>query len=136
MTPAKDNVKTVAADRSVRDGRMAKAVQFLDAAIELEELHEGEGVNAMADAIVSLYVNAGIAAADAICAAKLGRHAKGESHTDAIALLKPVDKDAANSLSTLLGMKTRASYGHDPVNAKQLKQAKRAAETLVSAARL
>lgn len=54
----------------------------------------------------------GIAAADAICAARLGEHARGENHDEAVALLSTVDKAAAAHLRALLGMKTLAGYSH------------------------
>lgn len=65
----------------VRKGRLAKANEFLDAALLVDE--------EMTDAAVNLYVLAGIAAADVICCAKLGKHAVGENHAEAILLLKP-----------------------------------------------
>lgn len=63
---------------------------------------------------MTLYVHAGIAAADAICARALGVHAKGQDHQEAIALLASVDKEAAADLRVLLAMKTRAGYGLTP----------------------
>ncbi|MEC5182448.1 hypothetical protein RCH07_003826 [Arthrobacter sp. CG_A4] len=94
---------------------------------------DGEDV---ADACVTLYVHAGIAAADAICAGALGKLAKGQDHPDAIALLASVDKQASNSLGVLLGMKTRAGYGHDPISGTKLMIAERAARSLVEKASL
>lgn len=46
------------------------------------------------------------------------------------------DEDAAAQLSTLLGMKTRAGYGHDPVSRASLMRAERAARALVERAAL
>jgi hypothetical protein len=90
---------------------------------------------------VTRYVHAGIAASDAICAKALGEHAKGESHTakgeshtDAVKLLRSVNADAAKHLNRLLGMKTRAGYGHDPVTKVQLDQAQRAVIALMAVA--
>lgn len=133
MTPKDDNTRTVAADKVVQQGRLAKAKQFLQVADDARELSDGDDV---ADACVTLYVHAGIAAADAICAGALGKHSKGQDHQDAIALLASVDKQASTSLGVLLGMKTRAGYGHDPISGTKLTSAERAARSLVAKASL
>lgn len=80
---------------------------------------------------MTLYVHGGIAAADAICAGALGKHAKGQDHQDAVELLASVDQQASKSLDTRLGMKTRAGYGHDPISGTTLVSAERAARSLV-----
>ena len=134
MNPKADTVKTVVADKAVARGRRAKATQFLRVAEDARELSDDE--EDVCDAVVTLYVHAGIAAADAICAAALGKHAQGHSHNDAVVLLASVNKQASKSLSTLLGMKTRAGYGHDPVNKSQLARAEKAARALVDRASL
>ncbi|MFA4842075.1 MAG: hypothetical protein WC580_10260 [Agrococcus sp.] len=131
MTPAKGERRTVQAGEPVRRGRLAKAKQFLRVAEDAEEFDKGEGV---ADAAVTLYVHAGIAAADAICARALGVHARGQDHQEAIELLASVDPDAAADLRALLAMKTRAGYGHDPITPDRLARAQRAARALVSRA--
>jgi len=131
MSPSAERGRTVPADETVRRGRLGKAKQFLRVADDALELEEGRGAG---DAAVSLYVLAGIAAADAICARALGQHSKGQDHQDAIALLASVDREASKWLSTLLGMKTRAGYGHDPVGAERLRSAQRAASSLVERA--
>lgn len=133
MTPKADKVRTVPADKAVEQGRRAKAAQFLRVADDARELSDEGDVS---DAVVTLYVHAGIAAADAICSAALAKHAQGHSHTDAVSLLASVDKQASQSLATLLGMKTRAGYGHDPVSKSQLARAEKAARTLVDKASL
>ncbi|GAA2170965.1 hypothetical protein GCM10009846_03170 [Agrococcus versicolor] len=124
--------RTVPADAVVREGRLAKARQFLRVAEDAIELDDGSGV---ADAAVTLLVHAGIAAADAICARAIGAHAQGQDHRDAIALLASVDRDASKDLETLLAMKTRAGYGHDPISGDRLRRAERAARALVERAR-
>lgn len=131
MTRRSSDSRTVPADKAVQGGRLAKAKQFLQVAEDAQDLSDGTDV---ADAAVTLYVHAGIAAADAICARALGRHAKGQDHQDAIALLATVDRSAANALSTLLAMKTRAGYGHDPISGTTLTRAQRAARSLVALA--
>ncbi len=132
MTPKGDNFRTVVADKQVREGRLANAQQFLQVADDAREL-SGDGV---ADAAVTLYVHAGIVAADAICARALGAHARGQNHQEAVGLLATVDKGRSTELSVLLGMKTRAGYGHDPISETQLVRAQRAAHALVAEARL
>jgi hypothetical protein len=79
-------------------------------------------------------VHAGIAAADAICCAGLGVHAKGESHNEAVSLLTTVDNNAAKHLAVLLGLKTKSGYGHTPATRDECKRAGRAAEALVEKA--
>ena len=69
-------------------------------------------------AAVSNAVLAGIAAADAICCRRLGRHAVGDDHQHALALLAdagPVGAAATRHLETLLAIKHKAQYeGGDP----------------------
>lgn len=89
----------------------------------------------IADVYVTLCVHAGIAASDVICCVNLGQHAKGESHSDAVELLKKVEKDAAKNLNTLLNLKTKSGYSHTPVTAAEFKRAGRAAAALVEVAR-
>ncbi len=93
---------------------------------------EGDDV---ADACVTLCVHAGIAAADAICCARLGEHAQGNSHNEAVDLLGEADKGSAKHLSILLGLKTKAGYGHMSAGPDDGKRAGRAAEALVETAR-
>lgn len=131
MIAKKHKFKTIGADTSVRQGRLAKAQQFLQVADDARELSED---NEVADAAVTLYIHAGIAAADALCAAALGEHAQGTDHRQAVSLLGSVDKEAAKYLDTLLRMKTRAGYGHHPINESNLRKAARAATALVSQA--
>ncbi|MDN5705076.1 MAG: hypothetical protein L0L17_01480 [Yaniella sp.] len=121
--------KTVTADDSVRRGRIAKAEQFLQVADDARELAVAD--LEVADAAVTLYVHAGIAASDAICVQRLGKHSKGQDHQDAVALLATVDSDASIYLNNLLAMKTRAGYGHDPISLTNLVRAERAARALM-----
>lgn len=63
---------------------------------------------------------------------------QGDDHTQAVAELRKVQPrgpELAKDLSALLGMKTRAGYAADPVNADQRKRAWRRAERLVEAVR-
>lgn len=125
-------MRTVRADEQVRRGRLAKARQFSRVAEDAQLL--SDEADTVADTVVTLYVHAGIAAADAICARALGEHAKRENHSDAVTLLRSINQDGAKHLNRLLRMKTRAGYGHDPISKTQLDQAKRAVDVLLEIA--
>jgi len=59
-------------------------------------------------------INAGIAAADAICGSKLGYRSNGQDHKQAIRILTqalPEKKTPARDLGRLLETKTLTSYG-------------------------
>ena len=122
MTPP-----TKSCSERVRKGSLAKATEFLDAALLLDD--------DMTDAAVNLYVLAGIAAADVICCVRLGKHAVGENHTEAVLLLKQADRDVEQHLRNLLNLKSKAAYTETPVTAAEHMKARRSAETLVEAAR-
>ena len=77
----------------------------------------------------------GVAAADVIRCAALGKHAKGDDHGQAVGQLKTVDHVAAKHLDVLLTMKTRAGYSHQPVTAADRTRSLRAATTLVQIAK-
>jgi hypothetical protein len=121
---------------AVAEGRLRKAEQFLDAAATIREFASDEAD--VADAFVTLLVHAGIAAADAICCRVLGEHAQGDDHNQAFQLIGRVRPDGAalaSALAVLLGAKTRAGYGHEPVETGTRLRCRRAAEQLVRAAR-
>jgi hypothetical protein len=80
----------------------------------------------------SLAVLAGIAASDAACCARLGIRPRGQSHTEAVALLGSLDRygaDMAKDLQRLLNRKDDSQYGLTFVSAgdarKLLEWAKR-----------
>lgn len=125
--------RTKRCDENTRRGRLTKAVSFLDQAEIVLLLADDE--SAVTDAAVTLFVHAGIAAADVICCAHLAEHALGESHSDAIALLRTVNVGAAKHLSVLLGLKTRAGYSAERTSPQNVTRARRAAAHLVDAAR-
>lgn len=109
--------------------RLAKAEQFLAAA----ELASTD--SALRSAEASLLVDAGIAAADAICGARLGERSADGSHAAAVDLLAGVDRAAAKYLRTLLGLKHLAQHDTADPPASRLGTARRAAAGLVDAAR-
>ena len=85
--------------------------------------------------IVTLYVHAGIAAADVVCCAKLGEYSNSANHSEAIALLEKADSSLSPALARLVGMKTAAGYGVSPMSAQRVSTARSAAEKLMVAAR-
>lgn len=115
-----------------RAGRLAKADQFLRAA-KLIDVFADDGDD-LADAYTTLCVHAGIAAADAICCARLGEMARGDDHRWAVELIGKVGKAYANDLGALLGMKTRAGYDHTPISTTERKRAGRLASRLFAEA--
>lgn len=125
-------MRTSECDGSTRAGRLAKARQFASSAVDVLALADDEA--AVSDVFVTLAVTAGIAAADVICCARLGVHARGESHDDAVALLKQADTDAAASLRVLLSLKTHAAYSSAFVSVTALRRAQRAMLKLVALA--
>ena len=108
---------------------MAKAEEFFDNAELIAD--DPDRRNAAA----SLHVDAGIAASDVLCCAALGEHASGQSHDEALALLKKVDKEARKHLSTLLEKKTKISYSADQLSVTEFVKVSRAATHLLEAAR-
>lgn len=79
-------------------GRLRKANGFFQAAQDVSALDDSGEAH---DAVVTLYVHAGIAAADVICCARLGKHSSGDNHAEAIALLETVSR--SHRLSRPLG---------------------------------
>lgn len=118
---------------AIQRGRLRKAEQFAAQAQALKDI--SEDVASIADSYVTLSVLAGIAATDALCCARLGEHATGESHQAALDLVGRFDKAAQRHLSVLLGMKTKAGYSHSPMSGDDCKKAGRASAALLEAAR-
>lgn len=117
-------------------GRLNKANQFL-AAAELVRQHARDEAE-VADAFVTLCVHAGIAASDVICCKSLGHHSTSEDHAEAVSLLATVRAGGvqlAQDLNDLIGMKSKAGYGEEPVSGDQPVRAYRRAAKLVLAAR-
>jgi hypothetical protein len=112
-------------------GRIKKANQFSSAAELVETFTREED---LADAYVTLCIHAGIAASDVITCERLGEHAQGDDHGEAVSLLAAVDRKLAEDLRALLGMKTKAGYSALPASAEDVKRARRSAKRLVDAA--
>ena len=112
-------------DPTVISGRMHKATEFLDLAEFAEDTHP--------TAAADLYIDAGIAAADVICCVRLGMHSNTGNHNEARALLQKADPGSEKYLATLLSLKNKAAYTHEPISAAECKKMNRAADHLVTA---
>ena len=124
--------RTTPCNKTRADGRLAKANRFFQAAQLVEA---GADSSELRDATATLLIHGGIAAADVLCCRRLGVHARGENHVEAVALVSEVDDALATDLDFLLGIKTQAGYDAQPVSGQQLKRAVRTAQRLVEAAR-
>jgi hypothetical protein len=92
---------------------------------------------AVSTVAVGVFVLAGIAAADAICCARLGERAPGQSHDEARRLLDSATADGkrlADLLAKLLNLKTSAHYGDRLLSSRQAKDARRWASQLLARA--
>ena len=108
-------------DSAHRGGRLKKAREFAHAAsLFIDDTNENIELR---DAYVTLAVHSGIAFRDVICANVLGEYSSGDSHNSAVALLKKADPKAALLLLRLLGLKTKAGYGHNAVSNREVKTA-------------
>jgi hypothetical protein len=115
------------------EGRLARAIEFFDSAEDERHEHPER-----ANAWVTHYILAGIAAADVICCRALGQHSQGDNHVQAVAMLRSVQPDGPElsvALGILLGMRTKAGYGEQAVSADDRTRAPRCARQLVDAAR-
>lgn len=115
------------------EGRLARAIEFFESAEDERRQHPER-----ANAWVTHYILAGIAAADVICCRALGRHAQGDNHVQAVALLRSVQPEGPElsvALGVLLGIKTKAGYGERAVSTNDRARAPRRAKQLVDAAR-
>ncbi len=113
-------------------GRMKKARQFADAASLFVEDARTSGE--LSDAYVTLAIHSGIAAADVICVARTGQYSGGDSHSEAVALLKGADQTASKHLARLLTMKASAGYSHRPATKDDVRKAERAHGALLDLA--
>lgn len=112
-------------------GRRQVAEKYLDVA-NLIDSEDGAAINVC----VGVAVLAGIAAADAICAAALGERYSGQDHEAAAELLARVDTNLGKQLRNLVALKTTSHYGFGLLSPTQRKAALRCASALVAEARL
>ncbi len=93
-------------------GRRARAEQFLEAAELVDVLEDPD--QDLAAAYVTLCVHAGIAASDVICCTRLGHHASGQDHTEAVRVLEAADQASSGSLDVLCGSRPRPATATSP----------------------
>ena len=113
-----------------------------DALLRLRDAREFHGAgddvrDTKPKAAISLFVQAGIAASDAVCGIALGEYWRGDQHLGATTLLSevtPDGKDLAKSLRVLLGMKDQAQYSSRSFGDGELIRAERASLALLTAA--
>ena len=120
-----------AVDELGERARMARTYLEVAAQTALAETDEGRNV-AAGNAVL-----AAIAAADALCCLRLGRHVRGPGHQEATSRLRSIRPDGpsqAKDLTTVLGVKDSAHYGTVFVSPTVLRSTLRAATRLVSAA--
>jgi hypothetical protein len=129
MSPKK--VQTRRAQPGEGRGRRQVAEKYLEVA-SLIDSEDGAAINVC----VGVAVLAGIAAADAICAAALGERYSGPDHEVAVEVLSRVDAKLGKQLRDLVTLKTTSHYGFGLLTASQRKAALRCATALVADARL
>lgn len=126
--------RTSACSRSDAVRRLAHADAFL-ALAEIDPFSQSGPVRS---ASVSNAVLAAIAAADAICCVRIGVRSSGEDHGSAARLLLDAGASgaaAAERLSSLVGVKTKAQYESVDPSVSEAKRALRSAREIVAIAR-
>lgn len=123
--------RTVTAGLPEARARMRAARAYLQVAeLVVAEEERGEFLNVSA----GLAVLAGVAAADAVCARRVGQIHRGDDHRDAAALLERSVPDGAKLAATyrrLIDLKDEAHYGVYLVSARKARDAVRWAHELV-----
>lgn len=109
-----------------RRGRAKKAQEFLDIALLVGAEYPNGCVS---NAILS-----GIASSDVICCVRLGEHAAGEEHQQAVELLRRAHEQAAKHLDRLLRRKSQSAYSDLSSTPKHAEQALRDAGALLEIA--
>lgn len=105
--------------------------------LDMAELAEDQGLEEARNVAAGNAVLAAIAACDALCCLRLGKLSRGQSHAEAVALLRTVHPDGRElsaDLAKVLGVKDTSHYGTAFVAAAKLKTTMRSATTLVEAA--
>ncbi|MDR2566315.1 MAG: hypothetical protein LBC97_09745 [Bifidobacteriaceae bacterium] len=111
--------------------RLSIAEQYL----ALAEMLEDDPSDGAVNACIGNCVLAGIAAADAICYARLGERYSGPDHDQAADFLDRVDKELGGKLRVLGRLKTRSQYGDEWLTDSTRKSALRGARALVTEAK-
>jgi hypothetical protein len=112
-------------------GRRQVAEKYLEVAMLIDS-EDGTAINVC----VGVAVLAGIAAADAICAASIGERYSGSDHFAAADVLGRVSAKLGKQLRELVTLKATSRYGHGLLSAAQRKTALLCASALVADARL
>jgi len=87
------------------------------------------------NACIGNCVFAGIAAADALCYARLGERYSGPDHDRAADVLDRISKEYGSALRSLIRLKTKSQYGDEWLTASSRKTALRSAQILVNEAK-
>jgi hypothetical protein len=130
---AKRSSRTQPCDRSDAAKRFDQARAFAD----LAELDPESDDGPTRSAAVSNAVLAGIAAADSICCRRLGRHAAGDDHQQAIALVQEagdVGWKARRHLEALVSIKHKAQYEEVNPTVSEARKAIRAMRSILELA--
>ena len=127
--------RTRAATADDARARLRSALAYLEVAeLALDERDRVE----MPGVAAGLAVLAGIAASDAICAARLGQIHRGDDHRAAAELLRdatPDGKKLAATFLRLIDVKDEAHYGISIVSTQRARSTTRWAAQLVARAR-
>jgi len=110
--------------------RLSIAEQYLALATMLADDSSDGAINAC----IGNCVLAGIAAADALCYARLGERYAGPDHDQAAEVLDRVSQEYGSALRSLTRLKTKSQYGDEWLTDSSRKTALRNARTLVDEA--
>lgn len=132
MTRQRPRTGTCASHDAKERARHARA--YLDVARLLDD---ESGIDVWPVVAAGCAVLAGIAAADAICCARINRRHRGDDHAQAPRLLAEAvpgnaGTNLANTLSRLVALKDKSHYGLSGSSKTDARQAVRLASTLVS----
>lgn len=125
--------RTRPCDRQDASQRYDQARAFADLAGLDPESDDGP----TRSAAISNAVLAGIAAADSICCRRLGRHAAGDDHQQAVALVEEagdVGREARRHLETLLSIRHKAQYEDVDPTVSEARRAIRAMRSILELA--
>lgn len=112
-------------------------LEYAVACLQVAELVLDDAEGAMPGVAAGLAVLAGVAASDVICAVRLGKVHRGESHRDAAELLASATGDGrklGETLRKLRDIKDEAHYGLVVVAPRRARDAIRWAGILIEAA--
>lgn len=126
--------RTASAGLAEARTRLGAAQAYLQVA---ELVLDDQGRDEFLNVSAGLAVLAGVAASDAICAARLGKIPRGQDHRDAANLLEqavPNGRALSQTFLRLIDMKDEAHYGVIVVAPRRARDAAKWARRLVEAA--